>query len=73
MVPALADIRALRRLGHGMQAQATSQLFQVMEILADGSFRPQPTGFWRAHWRCDLDLNQLGGSGHPFDFIKRLA
>ena len=34
VVPAFANVRALRRLAYGVQAESTGQLFQVMEVVA---------------------------------------
>src|SRR5205807_9970705 len=67
MVPALADVGTLSRFAHRMQSQTASQLFQVVEIVAGRSLRPQPLRLRHARRRAELDLNQLGSTGHLFD------
>jgi hypothetical protein len=59
MVPAFANIRALRGFANGVQSKPARQLFQLMKILSGGSFGPQP-GRLRLpnHWP-NLNLHQL--------------
>jgi hypothetical protein len=73
VVPALTDVRTLRRLAHGMQAKTTRQLFQIMKVISNRSLRPQPRRLGGARRRRELNLNQLGSGRHPIDFNRRIA
>ena len=42
MVPAFANVRALGRLAHGVQAKAAGKLLQVMKVVADRSLGLEP-------------------------------
>ena len=59
MVPALANIRTLRRLADCMQAKPARQLFKIVEVLADRGPGLQPLGFRLPQWRVDVDLHKL--------------
>ena len=59
VIPALADVRALRRFADGVQPKPARQLFQVMEVFANRSFRPQPLRLGLPQRRTKLDLDEL--------------
>jgi hypothetical protein len=50
-----------------MQSESTSQLFELVKVLTNWRFGPQP--LWLGHTQrwADLDLNQLGSTCHRFD------
>src|SRR5208282_2617344 len=58
VIPALADVGALRRLADGVQTESARQLLQVVKVVAHGSFRSQPVGLGHASGRSEVDLNQ---------------
>ena len=50
-----------------MQSKSTSQLFELVKVLTNWRFGPQP--LWLGHTQrwANLDLNQLGSACHRFD------
>ena len=60
LVPALADVGAVRALADGVQVQIARQLLERVEGLAHGSAGLQPLGLRRGLARREVDLNQLG-------------
>src|SRR5579859_475401 len=57
MVPALADVGALRRFAYGVQTQTAGQLLQIMEVVAPRSSCPKPLWLRRPQWRTNLNLD----------------
>src|SRR5262245_47847569 len=52
VIPALANIGTLRRFTHGMQPQSASELLQIVEVISDWRFGPQPLRLGHARrWR----------------------
>jgi hypothetical protein len=71
VVPALADVGALRGLANGVQTESAGQLFEVMEVLADRSFGAEPVRLGLADGRSDSNLHELGSARHVFlDFTR---
>src|SRR5579872_225610 len=70
VIPALPNVRTLRRLAHSVQSQPAGQFLQIMEVVADRGFRPQPLRLWRAQRGAKLNLDQLGRSVHSFRFYQ---
>src|SRR5271157_5667157 len=64
MVPALADVGAMRRLADGVQLQLTRQGLQVVIVLAHGCARLQPVRLGRSTERSYIDLDQFGSRSH---------
>jgi hypothetical protein len=53
-----------------MQPKPARQFFQFVKIVADGRFRPQPLRLGHANRWSDVNLYELGGPSHQFDFIS---
>jgi hypothetical protein len=54
----------LRRFAHGMEAQPSSQLLEIVEILAHRGFCPQPVRFGLPEGRGHVNLDELCWAGH---------
>src|SRR2546421_11616795 len=65
MVPALTNVRALRRLTNRVQPEAAGQLLELMVVLAHGCARLQPLRLRTRHTRTQVDLHQFRYGGHP--------
>jgi hypothetical protein len=73
MIPALADIRTLRRLADRVQSQTSGELLEIVEIVADGSLRPEPIRLGLPDGWSEFDLDELGRGRHAyFDSSKPL-
>ena len=59
VIPALADIGALRRLANRVQVESARELFQVVKIIADWGLGSEPLGLGQAKRWAQLDLNEL--------------
>src|SRR5947207_1146922 len=70
MVPAFADVRALRRLADGVQSQPAGQFLELMKVFADGSFSAEPRRFGLFDWRANVDLYELRGNAHVVPFYR---
>lgn len=64
MVPALANIGAMRRFADGMEIQTARQLFQVVKGLAHRCARLQPIRLGLGPLRRNVDLDQLWKGSH---------
>ncbi len=65
MIPALPNIRTLRRLAHRMQSKSACQLLQIVEVISDRSFCPKPLRLRLPDGWTKFDLNELRSSCHP--------
>ena len=70
MVPAFADVGALRRLTNRMKAKPASELLQVVEVLSHRCLGPQPRGFRLFYRRTHIYLNQLLRAGHVIFILQ---
>jgi hypothetical protein len=59
VVPALADVGALRGFADGVQAEAPGKFLELVKVLADRSFGAQPRGLGLARGRREFDLDEL--------------
>src|SRR5665213_3450395 len=64
MVPALADIGAMRGLAHRVQVQAAGQLLQIVKCVSHGGARLQPVRLGLRTPGSSLDLNQFRNGSH---------
>ncbi len=64
LVPALANVGAVRGLAHGMQVQLARHLLQRVEGLAARRLRLQPLRLARRHTRAQVDLDEIERGSH---------
>ena len=62
LVPALADVGALRALADGVQVELASHLLQRVEGFPTGSASLEPLGFADRNLGCEVDLDEFRGS-----------
>lgn len=70
MVPALADVRALRALADRMQTQRTCQPLQAVVVFAERRTCLQPFGLGRGRFARGLNLHQIYDGVQHFFIVE---
>ena len=52
MLPALADVGAMRAFAHGVQTEGAREALEVMVVFAHGRARFEPLRFGRGGFAC---------------------
>ena len=68
MVPALADVGALRGLADRVEVEGAGQLFEVVIVVAHRRAGAEPLGFGEGAARREVDLDQIGAGDHEVLF-----
>src|SRR5262249_22079750 len=73
MVPALADVGAVRGFANRVQVKLARQRLKIVIVLADRRARLQPTRLGSGLARANVDLDEVGRCGHVSALLYRLC